>query len=297
MTNEQLAIRISRNTIFINIILTAFKLFAGIFANSAAMLADAIHSASDALTTIFVIIFIKISHKESDKEHPYGHERMECVAAILLAAVLLAVGAGIGYSGVQKIIAGNYAALAIPGLFALAVAVVSVVLKEWMYWYTRAAAKKINSGALMADAWHHRSDGLSSIGSFLGILGARLGFPVLDSVACVVICVFIGKVAFDIFMDAIGKMTDKACDDELVEEIRAVIALQPDVLGIDTLKTRLFGNKIYVDVAIRADGNATLNETHTIAQDVHDAIETLFPNVKHCTVQVTPEPAGDDYTV
>lgn len=287
-SNLRLASRVSWNTIVGNVILSALKLFAGIYSNSSAMVSDAMHSLSDVFSTFIVLIGLRLAGKKSDKDHQYGHERMECVAAILLAALLFATGISIGWSGAAKIFSGNYSELSVPGLFALIMALVSIAVKEGMYWYTRAAAKKIGSGALMADAWHHRSDALSSIGSFAGILGARLGFPVLDSVACVIICLFILKVAFDIFMDAIGKMTDKACGEEVSEEIRSIILSHEGVLRIDQLKTRMFGDKIYVDVEISADGGSTLTEAHDIAQCVHDAIEARMPEVKHCMVHMNP---------
>ena len=288
-TNEQIAIRVSRNTIIGNTILSAIKLFAGFYSNSAAMISDAVHSLSDMLTTFIVIIGVNLSNKKPDKDHPYGHERMECVAAIILSLVLFLVGILIGFDGVQRIAGGNYGDIAVPGILALIAAIISIISKEAMYWYTLAAAKKINSGALKADAWHHRSDALSSIGSFAGILGARLGFPILDPAACVIICIFILKVAINIFMDSIGKMTDKACDESVVDEIRAVVLTQEAICRIDQIKTRLFGDKIYVDLEIGVNGNATLSEAHDIAQQVHDAIEGQFPTVKHCMVHVNPE--------
>lgn len=287
-TSEQVAMRVSKVTIVGNVVLSAFKLAAGILGRSAAMVSDAVHSLSDVFSTVIVMIGIRMANKEADKEHPYGHERFECVAAIILAVILLATGFGIGYGGVRTILAGNFDAIAIPGRLALVAAVVSIVSKEAMYWYTRSAAKRINSGALMADAWHHRSDALSSIGSFVGIFGARIGFPVLDSVACLVICVFIVKAAVDIFRDAIGKMTDKACDNETEEKISSVILEQKEVLGIDQLKTRLFGDKIYVDVEIGVDADVSLHESHEIAHRVHDAIEQEFVQVKHCMVHINP---------
>ncbi|WP_195985756.1 cation diffusion facilitator family transporter [Clostridium sp. D33t1_170424_F3] len=287
-TNEQTAMHVSRVSILGNVLLTAFKLFAGIFARSGAMLSDAVHSASDVFSTVVVMIGVKLANRASDKDHPYGHERLECVAAILLAALLFATGIGIGANGVEHIVNGTHGGLAVPGALALVAAVVSIVLKEAMYWYTRAAAKKIHSSALMADAWHHRSDALSSIGSFVGIFGARLGFPILDPIASVVICLFILKAAVDIFRDAINKMTDRACDDEVVEEIRGVAAEQEGVLAIDQIKTRLFGDKVYVDLEIQADGSETLTQAHGTAQCVHDAIEARFPAVKHCMVHVNP---------
>jgi cation diffusion facilitator family transporter len=286
--NEQIAMRVARNTFAGNVILSAFKLFAGLFANSAAMISDAVHSLSDVLADIIVMVGIKMSNQKSDKEHPYGHERMECVAGIILAFILFSVGALIGWGGTQKIIAGSYETASVPGALALIAAIVSIVVKEAMYWYTRAAANKLNSVALKASAWHHRSDAMSSVGSFAGILGARLGFPILDAVACVIICAFILKVAFSIFKEAIDKMTDTACDDTLINEISAVALAQESVLGIDQIITRLFGSKVYVDMAIAANGDATLSEAHDVAQQVHDAIELQFPNVKHCMIHVNP---------
>ena len=286
---ECIAMKVSRNTIIWNILLSVLKLSAGVFGRSAAMISDAVHTISDVLSTVIVMIGIKVSGKQADKEHPYGHERFECVAALILAVILCATGAGIGYGGLRSIFAGHYEDMSIPGVFALAAAIASIVIKEAMYWYTRAAAKKVSSGALMADAWHHRSDALSSIGSFIGILGARLGFPVLDAVACLVICIFIVKAAWDIFADSIDKMMDRACDDSAVEEIHALILKQEKVSGVDLLRTRLFGDKIYVDVEIRADGNMPLCEGHDIAHAVHDAVEEQFVNVKHCMVHVNPE--------
>lgn len=287
-TNEHVAMKVSRISIIGNIILSGFKLFAGIFAQSAAMISDAVHSMSDVFSTIIVMIGIKLANKKPDKEHPYGHERFECVAAIVLAAVLFATGAGIGWSGIKKAIAGNYGDLAIPGILALVAAIVSIIFKEAMYWYTRGAAKRINSSALMADAWHHRSDAFSSVGSFAGIFGARLGFPILDPLACIIICLFILKAAIDIFRDAVGKMTDRACDDETIAKMRDLILSQKSVEGIDGLKTRLFGDKIYMDVEIRVDALVRLEEAHLVAQAVHDVIEEQFPKVKHCMVHVNP---------
>lgn len=287
-TNEQIAMKVSRISIIGNIILSGFKLFAGIFAQSAAMISDAVHSMSDVFSTIIVMIGIKLANKKPDKEHPYGHERFECVAAIVLAAVLFATGAGIGWSGIKKAIAGNYGDLAIPGILALVAAIVSIIVKEAMYWYTRGAAKRINSSALMADAWHHRSDAFSSVGSFAGIFGARLGFPILDPLACIIICLFILKAAIDIFRDAVGKMTDRACDDETIAKMRDLILSRKSVEGIDGLKTRLFGDKIYMDVEIRVDALVRLEEAHLVAQAVHDVIEEQFPRVKHCMVHVNP---------
>ena len=250
------------------------------------MISDAVHSASDVLATFIVILGVKLAGRDADRDHPYGHERLECVAALILGVILAATGFGIGLSGIRKITGGEE--LLIPGTLALIAAAVSIVVKEAMFWYTWLAAKKIDSSALKAEAWHHRSDALSSVGSFAGILGARLGFPALDPVASVVICLFILKAAWDILADALGKMTDHACPPALVQEMAESVLSQPGVLGLDTLNTRLFGDRVYVDVEIRADGDLPLKVTHATAQAVHDALEAQFPQVKHCMVHVNP---------
>ena len=279
---------VSRVSILWNVLLSGFKLFAGLFAHSGAMLSDAVHSASDVFSTLVVMVGVRAAGKAADREHPYGHERMECVAALLLSVVLFATGTGIGVSGVRQIFSGKAGSMEIPGVLALIAAVVSIVVKEVMYWYTRAAAKKLRSGALMADAWHHRSDALSSVGSFAGILGARLGFPILDPVASVVICLFIGKAAVSIFVDSINKMVDRSCDEETVCAIAEKAVSQPLVAGVDEIHTRLFGDRMYVDLEISVSGTLTLNDAHAAAERVHDAVEEGFPLVKHCMVHVNP---------
>lgn len=290
MTNEfqKTANRVSIVSIIGNLILSAFKLLAGIIAHSGAMISDAVHSASDVFSSIVVVIGIRISAKESDKDHPYGHERMECVAAIILATILLMTGLSIGIDAVRTIAGGNYGDLAVPGMLALVAAIVSIVTKEAMFWYTKINAKRIDSSALMADAWHHRSDALSSIGALIGIAFARVGFPIMDSIASLVICLFIVKASYDIFMDAVNKMVDHACNEETEEQFRSCVASEEGVLRIDDLRTREFGNKIYVDIEISADGDHTLWEAHDIAERVHDKLEEQFPKVKHVMVHVNP---------
>ncbi|MDO4945153.1 MAG: cation diffusion facilitator family transporter [Ruminococcus sp.] len=283
-----IAMRTSVVSIIANLILSVFKFIAGIFGRSAAMVSDAVHSASDVFSTVIVIIGVKIAHKASDEDHPYGHDRLECVAAVVLAVVLAVTGIGIGWSGIGKIASGSIADIAIPTALPMIAAVISIAVKEGMYWYTRAAAKKIGSDALMADAWHHRSDSLSSIGSLIGIIGARMGYAILDPVASVVICLFILKAAFDIFMEALEKMVDKSCDKETVEKMKREVLSVEGVIALDELKTRLFGAKCYVDIEIGADGNSTLFTAHAIAEKVHDGIEKNFPEVKHCMVHVNP---------
>lgn len=285
---EKTAVKVSAVSIIGNIILSLLKLLAGIIANSGAMVSDAVHSASDVFSSIIVIIGVKISARDSDADHPYGHERLECVAAIVLAVILLITGLFIGASAVETITSGDQAEIAIPGILALAAAILSIVVKEAMFHYTKYYAVKLDSGAVMADAWHHRSDALSSVGALIGIAGARMGLPILDPIASLVICLFIAKASADIFRDAVEKMVDHSCDKETEQAMKECVLEQEGVVGVDMLNTRVFGNKIYADVEISADGNMTLREGHAIAENVHSRIEQNFPKVKHIMVHVNP---------
>ena len=271
-----------------NIVLSLFKFFAGIIGHSSAMVSDAIHSLSDVFATFIAWLGIKLSMQAPDKEHPYGHERLECVASLLLGTILFGTGLMIGLSGLKTIFAGHYENLQAPGAVALVAAVVSIATKEGMFWYTRYYAKVLNSAAFMADAWHHRSDALSSIGSLIGIGGAMLGFPILDPIASVAIAICIIKVAFDILKDAVSKMLDTACSDEYEQKLSDFISSQEGVDRIDMLHTRMFGNKIYIDAEIAVDGDKSLTEAHAIAEHVHHQVEKNFDNIKHIMIHVNP---------
>ena len=284
MTKE--AYHVSIVTIIANFGLTIIKLIAGIVGSSASMISDAIHSASDVLSTFIVMIGIYISNKKSDREHPYGHERFESVAAIILAVFLAIVGAKIGISGIQNISSDN---IKTPSIIALIAAIISVLTKEWMYRYTKKTALKINSSALLADAWHHRSDALSSIGAGIGILGSILGLKFFDLLASVIIALFIIKVAYDVLKDALDKMLDTACSEEVENRIKEIVLENKKVLVIDDLKTRMFGPKMYVDLEIGVDSKLSLVKAHAIAEEIHDKVESEFSNCKHCMVHVNPK--------
>lgn len=285
---EKIALSVSNWSILSNILLTGLKLLAGFVANSAAMISDAIHTASDVLSTLVVIVSVKIANKKSDSDHQYGHERFESLGSLILAIMLLATGLAIGWGGVKTLWKPSNS-LTVPGTLALYAAILSIIVKEAMYWYTIVAAKKINSTALKADAWHHRSDALSSIGALLGIGAAQLGYPLGDPVASLLICLCIIKTAWDIGKDAVEKLTDKSCDPETVKAMCSVAAAQKGVIAVKELKTRLFGTKAYTDITIACDGNLTLHDAHHIGEEVHLAIERNFPQVKHCNVHVDPD--------
>lgn len=286
MEQTKTGLRVSIVTIVANFILAFFKLIAGLIGKSNAMISDSVHSFSDVFSTFIVMIGLKASSKVADKEHPYGHERMESIAAFILAAMLFIIGILIGVKGIENIISNS--SIEVPSLIALIAAIISIVTKELMYWYTIFYAKKIKSEALKADAWHHRSDALSSIGSLIGISGAMLGFPILDSIASLIICGFIIKVSYDIFVDSLNKVVDHACNEETITEIKNLALEINGVLNVDLIKTRMFGNKIYIDLEISAAKDLSLEKAHLIAHQVHDKIEEKIKDVKHCMVHVNP---------
>ena len=278
--------RVSVITIIINLLLSLMKFVAGFIGHSQAMISDAVHSASDVVSTIAVNFGVNMSMKKSDDDHPYGHERIESIFSIILAMMLFATGMGIGLTAIKTIINGSE--IVIPGKIALGAAIVSIAVKEWMYHYTKHTAVKINSSSMLADAWHHRSDALSSVGSLIGVAGAILGFPICEPIASIIICIFIAKAAADIFFDSVNRLVDRACTDEEIEKIKACITEIDGVMRIDKLMTRRFGSKIYVDLEIAEDGGISLNEAHRIAEAVHDNIENKIENIKHCMIHVNP---------
>lgn len=286
--DERLAMIVNFNCVIGNLVLCLGKLVAGFLAGSAAMVSDAVHSASDVIGTLVVMAGVKISNKEADDDHPYGHERIECISATVVAAILFMVGMGIGYKGLEAIFWNEGHEIEAPGKLALWAAAISIVVKEAMYWYTRNAALKLNSSAMMAAAWDHRSDALSSIGAFIGIFGARMGYPILDPIASLIICAMIFHAAYEVFSDAMGKMVDQSSDEETVMRMKHLVSHVQGVEHLDTLTTRIFGNRIYVDVEISVKDEMPLIEAHRISEYVHIAIEENFPLVKDCKVHVNP---------
>ncbi len=288
MDEKTIVNRLSKVGIFGNIILAAFKLFAGIAGSSGAMISDAVHSLSDVFATLIAYVGVRLSRQAEDDEHPYGHERFECVASLMLGIILAGTGIGIGYAGIDKLFF-NSDAIKIPTFLPLVAALVSIAVKESMFWYTMYYAKKLDLAAFKADAWHHRSDAFSSVGSFAGIGMAKLGYPFMDPVVSLAICLLILKVAFDIFKDAISKMTDTSCEDSFEQSLKEFIMEQDGVNRIDLLRTRQFGNRIYVDLEIVVRRDMSLVDAHAIAENVHSSVEQKFPKVKHIMIHVNPE--------
>lgn len=286
---KNIALHVLIITITVNVALTAFKFIGGFVGNSNALVSDAIHSFSDVISSVIVIIGIIVATKPKDKLHQYGHDRMECVASIILAVLLFITGLWETYNGAHALISGEYKTAPSPTLIALIAAAVSIIVKEIMFWYTYIHAKRIGSLSLKADAWHHRSDALSSIGSLIGVgLTMLFDMPILDDIAALLICLFIFKIAFTIFIEAINKLVDKSCPEPFINGIKNVLWKIDGVLSVDEVKTRMFGEKIYVDVEIGAYKNLTLEAAHKIAEKAHIAIEKYDDRVKHCMVHVNP---------
>ena len=277
----------------VNVILLLFKFVAGIVGHSAAMVADAVHSLSDFLTDIIVVIFVRISGKPQDKSHDYGHGKYETLAMTMIGVALLVVAVGILYNGAVQIAAwANGAQLEAPGTLALWAALLSIVLKEAVYHYSMVKARQLQSQAVEANAWHHRSDALSSIGTAVGIGGAIfLGqrWTVLDPVASVVVGAFIVKVAVDLLRNGIGDLMEQSLPDAVEEEILHLVEALPGDIHPHDLRTRRIGNHYAIELHILMDGTITLNEAHDKASEVEDLLRTHYGPDTHVAVHVEPK--------
>jgi cation diffusion facilitator family transporter len=277
----------------INVILLLFKFVAGILGHSAAMVADAVHSLSDFVTDLIVLVFIHISGKPQDKSHDYGHGKYETLAMTLIGAALFIVAIGIIYSGAVKIsIWMNGEELKAPGMLALWAALISIILKEGVYHYSMVKARQLNSQAVEANAWHHRSDALSSIGTAVGIGGAIfLGqqWTVLDPIASVIVGAFIVKVAVSLLRNGIGDLMEQSLPDAVEEEILRLAATVPGVEEPHELCTRRIGNHYAIELHILMDGGISLNEAHEKASEVEDLLRERYGEETHIAVHVEPK--------
>ena len=276
----------------VNVVLLLFKFVAGIVGHSAAMVADAIHSMSDFVTDVIVLVFVRISGKPKDKSHDYGHGKYETLAMTIIGIALLAVALGILYSGVMKIVAWvNGESLEAPGMLALWAALLSVVLKEAVYRYSMVKARQLQSQAVEANAWHHRSDALSSIGTSIGIGGAIfLGerWTVLDPIASVIVGLFIVKVSIDLLRRGIGDLMEQSLPDEVEAEILQLAASVPGIAEPHDLRTRRIGNHYAIELHILMPGNASLRQAHDKADEVEDLLKKHYGANTHVVVHVEP---------
>ena len=277
----------------VNVVLLLFKFVAGIVGHSAAMLADAVHSLSDFVTDVIVLVFVHISGKPKDKSHDYGHGKFETLAMTVIGLALLVVAVGIVYSGMTKIIDwANGTDLEAPGMLALWAALLSIVLKESVYRYSMVKARELNSQAVEANAWHHRSDALSSLGTAIGIGGAIfLGkrWTVLDPIASVVVGMFIVKVAIDLLRRGIGDLMEQSLPDAVEEEMLQMVGAIPGVVEPHNLRTRRIGNHYAIELHIRMDGDISLRESHDKASEVEDMLRNRYGEDTHVAVHVEPK--------
>lgn len=283
--NYKEGIVLSLWTLALNFLLGSLKLAAGLWGRSSAMVADAAHSYSDCASTVAVIAGLKMASKSADADHPYGHEKYELIFANILSILLGLTAVKIGYDALMVIARGSYQ---VPGLAPLLAAVFSVAVKEVMYRLTLRKAKKIGSVAMEADAWHHRSDALSSVGAFVGILGAHLGLPVLDPVTGLLVAILVLKVAIDLYRKSVSGLVDSSTDAETVARIQQLLADMDGIEEVNSLKTRVFGASAYADVTIKVDGAMTVEEGHDIATLAHNKIEANLPKIKHIMVHIEP---------
>ena len=284
----------------VNLLLVVFKFIAGIFGRSSALVADAVHSLSDFITDVIVIVFVKISGKPEDEDHKYGHGKFETLATALIGIVLFAVGIGLLVSGatkVSEVIKG--AILPAPSLIALAIAAISIISKEILYRYTVHVGKNLNSQAVIANAWHHRSDAFSSIGTLVGIGGAIfLGekWRILDPLAAIVVSGFIIKVAIDLIKPCIDELLERSLPAETEKRILDIIASFPEVSSPHHLRTRRIGNHYAIEVHLRMDGQTTLENAHTIASDVEKRLKEEFGSDTHIGIHMEPTKSTISHT-
>lgn len=278
--------KVTKQSIAWNILLTIIKIAAGVFGKSSAMIADGLHSASDIISSVGVLLGNYISATPVDKEHNYGHEKAETLVSFLLSILLIVVSGSIGIKAVKSL--GNIDEIAIPTVLPLVVAIISILIKEYQYRITIKIAKKINSPALKADAWHHRSDALSSVAAFVGIGGAMLGFKVFDPIASIVVAIFVAKVGIEILVGSTNELMDVSIDLEQEEQIKEIAKNTEGVRNLGEIRSRKHGAMAYVDLVICVDGDLTVREGHDIANQLEKDIIRDMEFVKGITVHVEP---------
>ena len=276
----------------VNVVLLVFKFVAGFLGGSAAMIADAVHSLSDFITDVIVLLFVRLSSKPEDSDHDYGHGKYETLATSLIGLALLCVGVMIMYNGVRSIVSavmGN--PLPQPGMIALAAALVSIALKEWAYRFTAKVGRECESQAVIANAWHHRSDALSSIGTAVGIGGAILlgeKWTVLDPIAAVVVSVFIIRTAWQLTKQSAGELLEQSLPAEMEREIETIVASEPMASEVHHLRTRRIGSHIAIEMHLRMPGNITLYESHQHATNIEQELRKRFGASTHIGLHVEP---------
>lgn len=276
----------------VNLLLLAFKFVAGFVGHSSAMIADAVHSLSDFITDVIVIVFVRIAGKPVDEDHEYGHGKYETLASVIVGIMLAVVGVGLAVNGVEKTIAFfKGEPLESPGVIALVAALLSIFAKEVLYQYTVIRGRKLNSPALVANAWHHRSDAMTSIATLIGIGGAMLlgqRWNVLDPLAAVVVSVFILKAAFSLMKPGVDELLEKSLPDKDKNEIAAIMTATPGVVAFHRLRTRRIGSKVAIDAHVKMDGSLSLRQAHDIASEIERSLKQRFGPDTYIGIHMEP---------
>ncbi|MCL2525909.1 MAG: cation diffusion facilitator family transporter [Coriobacteriia bacterium] len=285
--------RITLFTLISNIFLTAIKGIAGVLAGSAALISDAANSASDVFYGIIVMLGVRIASREADEKHPYGYERFESLVSMFLGAVVTLAGLFIGFDGLQKVWQGATYGIEAPNPAALWVAALVIAFKTFMYLFTRARAKKYRSDILAAAAADHGSDVLATSGVFIGIAAAQVGWPIMDPIASLVIAVLIIRTGISIIHKAVGQVTDQSAGADFDQRVHDIICEHKEVTSVDMIQSRVFGDRIYVDVEISLPCDYTICAAHSIGDEIHNEIEARIPEVKHCMVHINPSEVAE----
>ncbi|MFZ2168272.1 MAG: cation diffusion facilitator family transporter [Methylococcaceae bacterium] len=271
----------------VNVFQTLIKIGFGILGQSAALIADGVHSLSDLLSDLLVIIAVRLGSREADYEHPYGHRRFETIATVILGVSLIAIGGAISWSVMNRMAHPEH--LPVPNVLGLGIAAVSILVNEWLYHYTKRIAKKTRSKLLLANAWHQRSDAISSLVVLFGIGAVMLGYPLADAIAAIVVALMIAKIGLNLVLESIKELVDTSLPPKLVAEIRTTIMGIDGVEGIHLLRTRHMGEDALIDAHIVVDPRITVSEGHSIGDTVRDELIARFDDVMDVLVHVDPE--------
>ncbi|MGI6005731.1 MAG: cation diffusion facilitator family transporter [Christensenellales bacterium] len=288
----QIANKVFYLTLAVNTLLMALKFAAGFLGESSALISDAVNDLSDVGITLMVIVGVRFASKSADKEHPYGHGRIESVVGLSLAFILVMTALGIGKSGVETLFSGR-AGASVPGLIALIAAFISILCKEGLYQIAHRTAKKIGSSAMLADAWHHRSDALSSLAAFIGIGATQLGLWFMEPAASLAICLLILKTAYDIGKGCVHQLIDASPPQDVLDAICETVLSVEGVRHIDLMRSRVSANKLYVDLEIALLHILSFEQAHILCEKVHLLVEKRHPQVIHCTVHANPHHHDD----
>lgn len=286
------AIRVTLIGSVLDLILGVLKIVIGVMSSSLALISDGIHSLSDLVTDIFVVLITKISHAAPDREHPYGHRRFETLGTIILGTVLFAVACIICYDALRRL--GEPGNVPVPGWAGILVTILSIGSKEWIYRYTKQVADTQNSSLLLANAWHSRTDALSSVGVLFGIVGVRLGYPVMDLLASIFVALMIGKIAWQLIASSLSELVDTALPTDKVAAIRQHALDKEGVLGVHELRTRLHGGRYFVDLHVQVGDRISVSEGHYLADQLTASLKRSFPDIRDIVIHIDPEPDSDE---